>query len=233
MRPVQRRRRKSLEPRPPAARRRDVRRWGEQAAGVTCRVCRAAERADYNMCPCRAPYNRTMLAALLTVVLAAPARRSGRGGHRDQPRPVALRRAAPLERPHARRRHRRNGVRRPRRRHRRGQRHRRVRRAAPPRSAALRARPPAAWPPPVPPRPPPPMTMPRACCSGATWSGASARRRRASWPRPRSCPPSTPGRWRGFTLTRVPEGSLLTEAGLRAGDVLTQINDTPITAWPR
>jgi type II secretion system protein C len=44
----------------------------------------------------------------------------------------------------------------------------------------------------------------------------------------------------GFTLTRVPEGSLLTEAGLRAGDVLTQINDTPITSmttliglWPR
>jgi general secretion pathway protein C len=44
----------------------------------------------------------------------------------------------------------------------------------------------------------------------------------------------------GFTLTRVPEGSLLTEAGLRAGDVLTQINDTPIDSmatliglWPR
>jgi general secretion pathway protein C len=32
----------------------------------------------------------------------------------------------------------------------------------------------------------------------------------------------------GFTLTRVPEGSLLTDAGLRAGDVLTSINDTPI-----
>lgn len=44
----------------------------------------------------------------------------------------------------------------------------------------------------------------------------------------------------GFTLTRVPEGSLLTEAGLRAGDVLTHVNDTPITSmatliglWPR
>lgn len=44
----------------------------------------------------------------------------------------------------------------------------------------------------------------------------------------------------GLTLTRVPEGSLLTEAGLRAGDVLTQINDTPVTSmatlvglWPR
>jgi type II secretion system protein C len=36
------------------------------------------------------------------------------------------------------------------------------------------------------------------------------------------------GQVAGFTLTRVPEGSLLTEAGLRAGDVLTSINDTPI-----
>jgi len=48
------------------------------------------------------------------------------------------------------------------------------------------------------------------------------------------------GRVAGFTLTRVPEGSLLTDAGLRAGDVLTQINDTPIDSmatlialWPR
>jgi type II secretion system protein C len=44
----------------------------------------------------------------------------------------------------------------------------------------------------------------------------------------------------GFTLTRVPEGTLLTEAGLRAGDVITAINDTPIDSmatliglWPR
>jgi general secretion pathway protein C len=44
----------------------------------------------------------------------------------------------------------------------------------------------------------------------------------------------------GFTLSRVPEGSLLTDAGLRAGDVLTSINDTPIDSmatlislWPR
>ena len=43
----------------------------------------------------------------------------------------------------------------------------------------------------------------------------------------------------GFTLTHVPEG-LLTEAGLRAGDVLTQVNDTPIDSmatliglWPK
>src|SRR5262249_44333716 len=48
------------------------------------------------------------------------------------------------------------------------------------------------------------------------------------------------GRVAGFTLTRVPQGSLLTDAGLQAGDVLTQINDTPIDSmatliglWPR
>ncbi len=32
----------------------------------------------------------------------------------------------------------------------------------------------------------------------------------------------------GFTLSRVPEGSLLSDAGLRAGDVLTSVNDVPI-----
>jgi type II secretory pathway component PulC len=32
----------------------------------------------------------------------------------------------------------------------------------------------------------------------------------------------------GVQLTRVPEGSLLTDAGLRTGDVLTRINDTQI-----
>jgi type II secretion system protein C len=44
----------------------------------------------------------------------------------------------------------------------------------------------------------------------------------------------------GFTLTRIPQGSLLTDAGLRPGDVLTRINDTPIDGmatliglWPR
>jgi general secretion pathway protein C len=48
------------------------------------------------------------------------------------------------------------------------------------------------------------------------------------------------GRVAGFTLSRVPENSLLTEAGLRAGDVLTQVNDTPIDSmatliglWPK
>jgi type II secretion system protein C len=44
----------------------------------------------------------------------------------------------------------------------------------------------------------------------------------------------------GYTLTRVPEGTLLTEAGLQPGDVLTEINDVPIDSmatlvslWPR
>ena len=48
------------------------------------------------------------------------------------------------------------------------------------------------------------------------------------------------GRVVGVQLTRVPEGSLLTDAGLRAGDVLTRINDTEIDGmatliglWPR
>ncbi|HXY40603.1 MAG TPA: hypothetical protein VEQ10_13090 [Vicinamibacteria bacterium] len=44
----------------------------------------------------------------------------------------------------------------------------------------------------------------------------------------------------GVQLTRVPEGTLLTDAGLRAGDVVTRINDTQIDGmatliglWPR
>jgi type II secretory pathway component PulC len=40
------------------------------------------------------------------------------------------------------------------------------------------------------------------------------------------------GRITGLALTRIPEGSLLTEAGLRAGDILTQINDTVIDGLP-
>ncbi len=40
------------------------------------------------------------------------------------------------------------------------------------------------------------------------------------------------GRVTGIALTRIAEGSLLTEAGLRAGDVLTQINDTVIDGLP-
>ena len=48
------------------------------------------------------------------------------------------------------------------------------------------------------------------------------------------------GRVVGVQVTRMPEGSLLTDAGLRAGDVLTQINGTQIDGmgtliglWPR
>ena len=48
------------------------------------------------------------------------------------------------------------------------------------------------------------------------------------------------GRVAGFTITRMPESTLLTEAGLRAGDVLTEVNGVPIDSlatliglWPR
>lgn len=48
------------------------------------------------------------------------------------------------------------------------------------------------------------------------------------------------GRIVGMQVTRIPEGSLLTDAGLRAGDVVTRINDTEIDGmatliglWPR
>jgi type II secretion system protein C len=44
----------------------------------------------------------------------------------------------------------------------------------------------------------------------------------------------------GFTLSRIPEGTVLSDAGLRAGDVLTHVNDVPIDSlatliglWPR
>ena len=48
------------------------------------------------------------------------------------------------------------------------------------------------------------------------------------------------GRVVGVQVTRLPEGSLLTDAGLRTGDVITRINDTDIDGmgtliglWPR
>jgi general secretion pathway protein C len=48
------------------------------------------------------------------------------------------------------------------------------------------------------------------------------------------------GRVSGVQITRIAEGSLLTDAGLRAGDVITRINDTDIDGmatliglWPR
>jgi type II secretory pathway component PulC len=48
------------------------------------------------------------------------------------------------------------------------------------------------------------------------------------------------GRVVGLAVTKVAEGTVLSDAGLRSGDVLTQINDTPIDGmasliglWPR
>jgi general secretion pathway protein C len=48
------------------------------------------------------------------------------------------------------------------------------------------------------------------------------------------------GRVAGFTITRMPDSTLLTDAGLRAGDVLTEVNGVPIDSlatliglWPR
>jgi len=40
------------------------------------------------------------------------------------------------------------------------------------------------------------------------------------------------GKVTGLALTRIPENSLLTDAGLRPGDVVTQINDTVIDGLP-
>ena len=44
----------------------------------------------------------------------------------------------------------------------------------------------------------------------------------------------------GFAITRMPEGTLLTDAGLRPGDIVTEINGTPIDSlatliglWPK
>ena len=44
----------------------------------------------------------------------------------------------------------------------------------------------------------------------------------------------------GFAITRMPEGTLLSEAGLRTGDILTEVNGTPVDSlatlvslWPR
>jgi type II secretory pathway component PulC len=45
-------------------------------------------------------------------------------------------------------------------------------------------------------------------------------------------PVTEDGRVTGLALTRVPEGTLLTDAGLQAGDVLTRVNDTAIDGLP-
>jgi general secretion pathway protein C len=48
------------------------------------------------------------------------------------------------------------------------------------------------------------------------------------------------GRVAGFTITRMPDSTLLSDAGLQAGDVLTEVNGVPIDSlatliglWPR
>jgi type II secretory pathway component PulC len=53
-------------------------------------------------------------------------------------------------------------------------------------------------------------------------------------------PVTDEGRIVGLSLTRIAEGTVLSETGLRPGDVLTKLNDTPVdglptllTLWPR
>ena len=48
------------------------------------------------------------------------------------------------------------------------------------------------------------------------------------------------GRVAGFTISRMPDSTVLSDAGLRAGDVLTEVNGVPIDSlatliglWPR
>ena len=45
-------------------------------------------------------------------------------------------------------------------------------------------------------------------------------------------PVTEDGRVIGFTLTRLPEGTLLSEVGLRPGDVLLRLNDVAIDGFP-
>ena len=53
-------------------------------------------------------------------------------------------------------------------------------------------------------------------------------------------PVTTRGQVAGFTISRVPEGTILETLGIKAGDVLVSVNDTPIDSfttlvglWPR
>jgi type II secretory pathway component PulC len=53
-------------------------------------------------------------------------------------------------------------------------------------------------------------------------------------------PVTSDGRVTGFTLTRIPEGTILDRLGVRAGDILTMVNDTRVDGfttlvglWPR
>jgi general secretion pathway protein C len=45
-------------------------------------------------------------------------------------------------------------------------------------------------------------------------------------------PATEDGRIVGFTVTRVPDGTLLSDAGLRSGDVLVSVNGTPLDSLP-
>ena len=53
-------------------------------------------------------------------------------------------------------------------------------------------------------------------------------------------PVTSRGRVAGFTISRVPQGTILETLGIKAGDVLVSVNDTPIDSfttlvglWPR
>lgn len=101
---------------------------------------------------------------------------------------------------------------------------------------------------------PPPSLLPPAAASGAAEDAETPARsmerremeRRLGQEVPRILaettlvPVTESGQVAGFTLTRLPEGTLLSDAGLRPGDVLTSINDVPIDSlatliglWPR
>jgi len=101
---------------------------------------------------------------------------------------------------------------------------------------------------------PPPIAPPRPHPSGAPGDPATPARalekreveRRLGGEIPRILAETTvvpvmqDGQVTGLALTRIPEGTLLVEAGLRAGDVLTEVNDTRIDGmatliglWPR
>ena len=92
------------------------------------------------------------------------------------------------------------------------------------------------------PVPPPPA---EAEASGAVMERAEVQRRLSSevtriLAETTLVPVTQTGGVRGFALTRVPEGTLLPDAGLRAGDVLLSINEVPIDSratllalWPK
>lgn len=81
--------------------------------------------------------------------------------------------------------------------------------------------------------PPRPAAAPRAAEGGVTLERRELERRLASeTPRILAETTLTPvqvgSQVTGFTLSRIPDGTILSDAGLQAGDVLTQVNDVPI-----